>query len=193
LSGLIFDRTALAYFPPTPSRRANGIHTTSRRRLSRGVGPSTPKIGAFRRAISKVSRSIVCARFASGAEVSDAIAPLGLDAATHRAVLDRSAALAERWSNLALLELRELVPSVVQQIQNGEAQILKWLNRTAIVPSVMPDAAPNPTDRMTAVETLVLSIAASLRRARKGMRLVIGGAAKVVDGRPRLADRSFSL
>ena len=36
------------------------------------------------------------ALFASGAEVSDAVAPLGLDAATQRAVLDRSAKLAER-------------------------------------------------------------------------------------------------
>jgi hypothetical protein len=30
------------------------------------------------------------ALFASGVEVSDAVAPLGLDAATQRAVLDRS-------------------------------------------------------------------------------------------------------
>jgi hypothetical protein len=68
------------------------------------------------------------------------------------------------------------VLSVVQQIQIGEAQILVWLNRTAIV----PDAAPKPTDRMAA-EPLVLSIAASLRRAEKGVRLVIRGAEKVVD------------
>src|SRR5262249_26107483 len=43
--------------------------------------------------------------FASSAEVSDAIAPLGLDAALQR--LDRSAKLAERWATLASLELRE--------------------------------------------------------------------------------------
>ena len=67
------------------------------------------------------------ALFAPGAEVSDAVAPLGLDAATQRAVLDRSAKLAERWTKLASLELRELVRSLVQQIQIGEAQILVWL------------------------------------------------------------------
>src|ERR1700736_5732265 len=72
------------------------------------------------------------ALFASGAEVSDAVAPLDLDAATQRAVLDRSAKLAERWTKLASLELRERVRSLVQQIQIGEAQILVWLNRTAI-------------------------------------------------------------
>jgi len=119
------------------------------------------------------------ALFASGAEVSDAVAPLGLDAGTQRAVLDRSAKLAERWTKLASLELRERVRSLVQQIQIGEAQILVWLNRTAIVSSVMPDAPPKPTD---SVEPFVLSITASLRRAGKGVRLVIGnGAAKAID------------
>ena len=122
------------------------------------------------------------ALFASGVEVSDAVAPLGLDAATQRAVLDRSAKLAERWTKLASLELRDRVRSLVQQIQIGEAQILVWLNRTAIVSSVMPDAAPKPIDCMTAVEPLALSITASLRRAGKGVRLVIGnGAANAID------------
>jgi hypothetical protein len=71
--------------------------------------------------------------FASGAEVSDAVAPLGLDAATQRAVLDRSAKRAECWTTLASRELRERVQSLVQQIQMGDAQIAVWLNRTAIV------------------------------------------------------------
>jgi site-specific DNA recombinase len=61
------------------------------------------------------------ALFASGAEVSDAVALLGLDAATQRAVLDRSAKLAERWTTLTSLELRELVRSLVLQIQIDEA------------------------------------------------------------------------
>jgi hypothetical protein len=94
-------------------------------------------------------------------------------------VLDRSAKLAERWTKLASLQLRELVRSLLQQIQIGEAQILVWLNRAAIVSSVMPGAPPKPTD---SVEPFVLSITASLRRAGKGVRLVIGnGAAKAID------------
>jgi site-specific DNA recombinase len=41
---------------------------------------------------------------------------------------------------------------------------------------------PKPTDSVPPVEPLVLSITASLRRAGKGMRLVIGnGAAKAID------------
>jgi hypothetical protein len=117
------------------------------------------------------------ALFASDAEVSDAVAPLGLDASTQRAVLDRSAKLAERWTTLASLELRELVQSLVQQIQIGDAQISVWLNRTAIMSSVMPNAALVPIDCMPAAEPFVLSITASLRRAGKGVRLVIGNGA----------------
>jgi site-specific DNA recombinase len=46
----------------------------------------------------------------------------------------------------------------------------------------MPDAAPEPIVCMLTVESLVLSITASLRRAGKGVRLVIGnGAAKAID------------
>ena len=47
----------------------------------------------------------------------------------------------------------------------------------------MLDTPSRPTDGMPPIEPLVLSITASLRRAGKGMRLVIGnGAAKAIDG-----------
>jgi site-specific DNA recombinase len=125
----------------------------------------------------------LCALFASSAEVSDIIAPLGLDAATQRAVLDRSAKLAERWTTLGSLELRELVRALVQQIRIDDVQISVWLNRTALVSSVTLDAPSRPTDCMPPIEPLVLSITASLRRAGKGVRLVIGnGAANAIDG-----------
>jgi len=46
----------------------------------------------------------------------------------------------------------------------------------------MLDVPSKPTDCMPPIEPLVLSIAASLRRAGKGVRLVIGnGAAKAID------------
>ena len=135
------------------------------------------------------------ALFASDAEIGETIAPLGLDAATQRAVLDRSAKLAERWTRLASFELRELVRSLVQQIQIGDAQISVRLNRTAIVSSVMPDAALAPIDCARAVEPLALSITASLRRAGKGIRLVIGnGAARAIDdGLASLLARAIAM
>jgi hypothetical protein len=141
--------------------------------------------GRYRRVVLDRLRAF----FASRAEVSDAVAPLGLDAATQRAVLDRSAKLAERWTKLASRELRERVRSLVQQIQIGEAQMLVWLHRTAIVSSVMPGAPPKPTERMPAVEPFVLSITASRRRAGKGVRLVIGNGAASSAGEAALDRR----
>jgi hypothetical protein len=90
--------------------------------------------------------------------------------------------LAERWVTLASLELRELVKSLVKRIQVGDDQILVSLDRVSILSIAMPDLAHNPIDRMPVVEPVVLAIAASLRRAGKGVRLVIGnGVAKAID------------
>jgi site-specific DNA recombinase len=181
LSGLIFDSDG-AHLTPTHAvkkgKRYRYYVSTAlitRSRCEHPKGRRVPAGDIKGRVLDRLR-----ALFASGAEVGDAVAPLGLDAATQRAVLDRSAKLAERWTKLASLELRERVRSLVQQIQIGEAQILVWLNRTAIVSSVMPGAPLKPTD---SVEPFVLSIAASLRRAGKGVRLMIGnGAAKAIDG-----------
>ena len=178
LSGLIFDIDGARLSPTHAVKKGKRYRyyvSTALITRSRSEHPKGRRIPAGD--IEGLVLDRLRALFASGAEVSDAVAPLGLDAATQRAVLDRSAKLAERWTKLASLELRELVRSLVQQIQIGEAQILVWLNRTAIVSSVMPDA--KPTD---SVEPFVLSIIASLRRAGKGVRLVIGnGAAKAID------------
>ena len=132
--------------------------------------------------------------FASGTEVSDALAPLDLDALKQRALLDRCAKLAERWATLASLELRALVKSLVQKVQVDDAEISVWLNRTAVVSSALPDAKPVQMCRKTGVESAVLSIIASLRRAGKGTRLVIGdGAAnKIDDGLASLIARAFA-
>jgi site-specific DNA recombinase len=71
---------------------------------------------------------------------------------------------------------------LVRQIRIGDAHVLVWLDRTAIVSSVMSDAAPKATDCMPDAEPFVLTISASLRRAGKGVRLVIGnGAVKAID------------
>ena len=84
---------------------------------------------------------------------------------------------------VASLELHALVKSLVQQVRVGDAEISVWLNRIAVVSSVMPDATPRQAECKTAVEPAILSIVATLRRAGKGTRLVIGdGSASKIDG-----------
>jgi site-specific DNA recombinase len=183
LAGLVFDSDGNRMTPTHAVKKGKRYRYYVSTALITGSRSEHPK---GRRAPAGDVEGLVLDRlrafFASGAEISDAIAPLGLDAATQRAVLERSAKLAERWATLASLELRERVRSLVQQIQIGDAQILVWLDRSAIVTSVMPDAAPKPADCAPPVEPLVLSITASLRRTGKGMRLVIGnGAVKAID------------
>ncbi len=122
------------------------------------------------------------ALFASEKEIGEAIAPLELAASVQRAVLDQSAKLAKRWTTLAALELRALVKSLVQQVQVGDSEISVRLNRTVIVSSVMPEATLKETECKPAVEPVVLSIVASLRRAGKGTRFAIGdGSANKID------------
>ena len=134
------------------------------------------------------------ALFASEKEVGEAIAPLSLEAPMQRAVLEGSAKLAKRWTTLASLEQRALVKSLVQQVRVGDAEISVWLNRIAVVSSVMSDATPKQTECKTAVEPAVLSIVATLRRAGKGTRLVIGDgtANKIDDGLASLIARAIA-
>ena len=116
--------------------------------------------------------------FASDTDVSESISPLELDAPTQRILLQRSAQLVQRWSTLPASELYELVRSVVARVTVGETVISVHVDRSAILTKLMPGAEPIET----ATVISVLSIAARLRRAGKGTRLVIGdGTANEID------------
>ena len=120
--------------------------------------------------------------FASETEIGDALAPLDLAASMQRTVLGRSAQLAESWVKLPTLELRGLVRSVIERVTVGDAQIVLRLSRHEIPKSVMTDVPAAPSEGKSDIEPVVLTIEASLRRAGKGTRLVIGhGAANAID------------
>jgi hypothetical protein len=90
--------------------------------------------------------------------------------------------LAERWVALSTLELRGLVRSVIENVTIGDAEIALRLNRLVVLSSLMTDAPTTLRDCKLEVEPVILSIEASLRRAGKGTRLVIGdGAANAID------------
>ncbi|MFO1126506.1 MAG: recombinase family protein [Methylocystis sp.] len=183
LSGLIFDSDANRLSPTHAVKKGKRYRyyvSTALITGSRTAHPKGRRIPAGD--IEGLALDRLRALFASDAEVSEAVAPLGLDASTQRAVLDRSARLAERWTTLASLELRELVKSLVKRIQVGDDQILVSLDRVSILSIAMSDSTPKPKDCIPVVEPAVLAITASLRRAGKGVRLVIGdGAAKPID------------
>ncbi|MBG0802199.1 recombinase family protein [Methylocystis sp. H4A] len=122
------------------------------------------------------------ALFASEAEITSAVAPLGLDAPTQRALLGRSKDLAERWTRLTSLQRREIVLALIPRIEVDEEQIFMHLDRASIPSVALPDWSPGSMKPALPFEPLVLSITASLQRAGKGIRLVIGGgAANAID------------
>lgn len=116
--------------------------------------------------------------FASAIELGESIAPSRVPASRTRPIGRAGGAV----DQLPPLEFRERVRSLVRQIRIGDAQVSVWLDRTALVSSLIPGAAPEPAECIGALEPLVLSINASLRRAGKEVRLVIGdGAAQKID------------
>ncbi len=134
------------------------------------------------------------ALFASEAEITSTVAPLGLDAPTQRALLGRSKDLAERWTRLTSLQRREIVLALISRIEVDEEQILMHLDRASIPLVALPDWSPGSMKPALPFEPLVLSITASLQRAGKGIRLVIGGgAANAIDnGLASLVARAIS-
>ena len=133
--------------------------------------------------------------FASELEASDALAPLCLEAASQQSALARLAQLAARWPMLAPLELREIVRSVVQRVEVGGDRILVTLDRLVILSIATPNVAPaKPRDHIPDQPTLTLTISAKLRRAGKGVRLVIGAGAanRIDDGLVSLVARAFT-
>lgn len=119
--------------------------------------------------------------FASEAEIIQAVEQSGLDAPTQRDLLGRAKELAERWTRLTSLQRREIVHALVRRIEVGDAQICIQLERS--IPSVILQGwSPGSMKTTLPAEPLALSMTASLRRAGKGTRLVIGnGAANAVD------------
>lgn len=110
--------------------------------------------------------------FASEQEVSEALSYLALEDVRLRAVHSTAVGLAEGWAVLPSIEIRELVQAVVEEIVVREDSVVALLKRTAIAAHLLGDLR-----QASEVEpgTIELRIDAKLRRAGKGVRLVVGG------------------
>jgi hypothetical protein len=88
-----------------------------------------------------------------------------------------SADVAQSSTTLTSLQRREIVLALITQIKVDEEQILMRLDRASIPSVALPDWSLGSMKPASPFEPLVLSITASLQRAGKGIRLVIGGGA----------------
>lgn len=110
--------------------------------------------------------------FANPIELSEALAPLHLDAETLSIVMARSVKYVDQWSTMSAVALRKLVHAGIEKIVVGDDEIILHLKREGIL-SILSDAN-SPMPVTPDVGPIILSIAAKLRRAGKGTRLVIG-------------------
>jgi hypothetical protein len=110
---------------------------------------------------------------ASERDLGEALLRFDLDASAVRSAIAKASQLVEGWANLSPIKLRELVRSVVETITVDDQKVVASLKPQAVASSLLDDTRNLPEARhLGAIE---LSIDAKLRRAGKGIRLVIGG------------------
>jgi site-specific DNA recombinase len=124
-------------------------------------------------------------------EVSDALAPLDLEAQTLDAALHRAFQLSERWLTMPPMELRSLVRDIVERVTVAADRIEIWLNRAKVAAALQAGGQSQPPG----LDPVVVSIEARLRRAGKGKRLVIenGAGTEVNVGLVELIKEAFAI
>ena len=111
--------------------------------------------------------------FASDRELGDALSCFDLDASAVRSAISKASQLVEGWTSLPAIKLRELVRSVVADIIVHDDMVIASLKPTEVATVLLGDGYNVPADRPP--RAIELTIDAKLRRAGKGIRLVVGG------------------
>ncbi|WP_414463635.1 recombinase family protein [Hyphomicrobium sp. DY-1] len=119
--------------------------------------------------------------FASASDVGEALSCFELDASRLRLALSKAMQLTDGWAALPSVGIRELVRSVVGNVEIHDEKIIVSLKRKEMASVLLGDTFSLST--IKGPETFELHIGAKLRRAGKGIRLVVGGGvAETPDG-----------
>ncbi len=113
--------------------------------------------------------------FASEREFGNALSCFDLDASALRSAMAKAHQFVERWTSLPPIAVRELVQTVVETVVVQDDKITASLKQTAVATVLLGDSCNVPGDRQ--LDAIELSIEAKLRRAGKGIRLIVGGGA----------------
>jgi site-specific DNA recombinase len=129
--------------------------------------------------------------FSCRTDVSDALAPLDLEARALDAALRNAFTLSERWLATPPVELKSLILDIVEQITVAADRIEIQLSRAKIAAALEAGERSQRPD----LDPVVLSIEAKVRRAGKGKRLVIGNGAEteVNAGLVELIKEAFAI
>jgi DNA invertase Pin-like site-specific DNA recombinase len=111
--------------------------------------------------------------FASETDVGEALSCFEFDASSLRSALSKAMQLAASWAAFPPIRIRELVRLVIGTVEVHDEKVIVPLKRKEIA-SVLLDETIDPA-AINEPNTFELCIEAKLRRAGKGIRLVVGG------------------
>lgn len=192
LAGLIVDAAGSRMTPSHANKRGKRYRyyiSTSLLEGNRSAGHGSMRVPAGE--IEGLVTDQLRAFLSSGANVSEAVAPLDICARSLELVLSRASGLGQRWPTLPPVDLRDFVKAVVDQVDVAEDRIVVRIHRGMLAERL----GAEQSSMLTIVNPFVLSFAASLRRAGKGMRLVVesGARSEVHAGLVSLLREAFSV
>jgi site-specific DNA recombinase len=110
---------------------------------------------------------------ASARDLGDALSGFDLDASAIRSAMTTAGVLIEGWTNLPPIKLRELVRTIVETITVDDEKVVASLKPAEVATTLLGGKCNLPVARQPGA--IELTIDAKLRRAGKGIRLVVGG------------------
>ena len=111
--------------------------------------------------------------FASDRDLGEALSRFDLDASTVRSTMMKASQLVKGWASLSPIKLRELVRTVVETITVDDERVVALLKPAELARILLGEKCNIPEALQTGA--IELRIDAKLRRAGKGIRLVVGG------------------
>ena len=109
---------------------------------------------------------------ASQRDVGEALSCFDLDASTLRSALSKAIQLSESWTTLPSIKIRELV-RVIERVRVHDEKVNVSLKPKELASVLLGNNCRLPSDGQP--DLIELCIEAKLRRAGKGIRLVVGG------------------
>ena len=110
---------------------------------------------------------------ASDRDLGEALSRFDLDASAVRSAMMKASQLVGGWASIPLIKLRELVRTVVETITVDDERVVASLKPTQVATVLLGNTCNFPEARLPGA--IELTINAKLRRAGKGIRLVVGG------------------
>ena len=191
LAGLLFDEAGERLTPTHANKKGRRYRYYVSQRLVTGGKPSAPN---GRRLPAGDLERLVIGRvrdwLADEAAVFHAIEPLLVDVDERQAVLERAAAMSERWPELAPSESKAIIRQLVHRIEVGRDLVQVEVRPAGLLKDLDTADAVPPGRRSCREDSSVvtLTIAARLKRVGMETKLLIEGEAN----RPRaMPDRSL--